>query len=348
MAKIFKSITKPSEKDIVNYLISVNIFRTSEFRRFVRAKEIEGDISIKNYNDLKNLCKYLNKKGYDDFFKFITGSTSFVNCDHTVDAYLNKGSKGIKDFKKIISTAIECSIEAVMMRMKTLGYTDREGCLEFEQRLVAWYLKENFSFFNFKRLAFNLDIKYFNKSKLKDFILSSADKTSMPYLMGCFDLLDKKINNDYLCTMQKALKDLDRERWFDNSDRLALKRACITLAKMGVPYFVLNKYSHKIRGKLYVAYIENNMLDENLSFAISRDKTSSYAYEVAHSICDNISKYENRASILMPFIKCSNEDTIRSFAQNLDLKYMHIIMANKIIRNDHSHILNRRKRLDKK
>ena len=348
MAKIFKSITKPSEKDIINYLISVEIRRRTEFRRAVIEKEIEGDISIKNHNDLKNLCKYLKKKGYDDFFRYIADSSRFVDCSQTVDAYLDKGSKGIKDFKKIISIVIECSIDAVIRRMKTLGYTENKGCLEFEQRLLAWYLKENFSFDKFRRLAFNLDIKHFHKSKLKDFILSSEDEFSIPYLLSCFNLLDKKINKGYCFTMQKVLKKLDRERWFDQSDRIALKRACTTLAKMGVPYFSLNKYSHKIRGKLYIAYIENNMLDQNLSFAISRDKTSSYAYEVAQSICENISKYENSASILMPFIKCGNSDIIRSFAQNLDLKYMHIIIANKIIRSEHNHTLNRRKDRQKK
>jgi len=347
MIKIFKNITRSSEKDIINYLISINASKELPISRVIRSKEVQDEIVIDNHNDLKSFCKYLNKKGYNDFLNAFFLSNYFIDCKRTVESYLTKGNKGVKDFKKIISLLIEYSIEALSISIKEFGGFQK-GYHEVGQKIIAWYLKENFSLQNFKKLAFCLDIKYFNKRKLKDFILSSMDESSMPHFMAKFGFLDKNINKDYVCSMQKVLLELDNERWLSRSERINLERTCSTLAKMKVPFSSLKKYSHKIRGRLYIAYIKNNMLDEKLSFTISRDKTSSYAYEVSKHICENIGKYENSESLLMPFIKCNNDDALRSFAHNLDLKYMHIIIANKIIRNGHSYILNRRKKEEKK
>ncbi|MFZ8932950.1 MAG: hypothetical protein ACO2ZP_03535 [Bacteriovoracaceae bacterium] len=345
IAKIIKRIKKPNEKRVIDFLVELGINSDYRYKSNQSMEEYNTkNLIIDNNDDLRKFCVYLNRKGYPGFLKFFQ---RIIINDLSVEFILKKGSKTSKDFKEIVSLGIKDALEAVIIKGKDQFFDEEErAALNKYQDVISFYLKENLSILNFKQLSPFIGKEYFKNKELKEFIVNNISTSQRAYFLTHFDLIDLNDKDLYIKDLLANLERLNCESWLSRSEKQELLSTCFALTKFGVKYSDLGNYSHKIRGTIYREYIKNNMLDDNLAFAISRDKTTSYAYEVASDICNHIDKYENAKDLLMPFIKCKNEDTIRAFAHNLNLKYMHIIIANKILRKDYHHILDRRKKFE--
>ncbi|MDB2481819.1 hypothetical protein N9W84_01490 [bacterium] len=345
MTKLFKRIKKPNEKRVIDFLVELGMSSDYRYTSYQSIEEYKAkNLFIDNNDDLRKFCIYLNRKNYPDFLKFFK---KIIKNDLSMECILKKGSKTSKDFKEIVSLGIKDAFGAIVNKGSNAVFDEKERfVLNKYQDIISFYLKENLSILNFQELSPFIGKEYFNKKELIEFILNNVGTSQRAYFLAHFDIMDSNDKELHLKDLLRNLHRLNSQSWIGREDRLMLRRTCFALTKIGVKYSELDNYSHKIRGTIYRAYIKNNMLDDKLAFVISRDKTTSYAYEVAKDICNHIDKYENAKDLLMPFIKCKNQCTIRSFAHNLDLKYMHIIIANKILRRDYYSILDRRKKLE--